>query len=113
MLIRRAWVGEPPRERLDDQIDVYRTYSSSAAMEHWGGNELVHATTPGPVVAGLLDALDRSGGDALNLRVHVPGVSPGAVREQIARLGDEVLGPLRAPCPTKFDRSKLLPRSAR
>jgi hypothetical protein len=26
----------------------------------------------------------------------VPGVSPGAAREQIARLGDEVLGPLRA-----------------
>ena len=41
VLIRRAWVGEPPRERLDDQIDVYRSYSSSAAMEHWGGNELV------------------------------------------------------------------------
>ncbi len=96
VLIRRAWLGEPPRERLDDQIDVYRSYSSSAAMEHWGGNELVDAPTADSVVAGLLDALDRTGGDALNLRVHVPGVSPGAAREQIARLGDEVLGPLRA-----------------
>ena len=65
-------------------------------MEHWGGNELVDAPTADSVVAGLLDALERTGGDALNLRVHVPGVSPGAAREQIARLGDEVLGPLRA-----------------
>ena len=45
VLIRRAWLGEPPRERLDDQIDVYRSYSSSAAMEHWGGDELVDAPT--------------------------------------------------------------------
>jgi alkanesulfonate monooxygenase SsuD/methylene tetrahydromethanopterin reductase-like flavin-dependent oxidoreductase (luciferase family) len=96
VLIRRAWVGEPPRERLDDQIDVYRSYSSSAAMEHWGGDELVDAPTPDSVVSGLLDALDRSGGDALNLRVQVPGVSADAAREQIARLGDEVLGPIRA-----------------
>ena len=51
--------------------------------------------SPGPddVVAGLLDALDRSGCDALNLRVHVPGVAPEAAREQIARLGDEVARP--------------------
>ncbi len=96
MLIRRAWVGDPPRERLDDQIDVYRSYSPAAAQANWGGDELVDSPTPESVVGGLLEAVDRSGADALNLRVHVPGVSPKAAREQIARLGDEVLGPLRA-----------------
>jgi alkanesulfonate monooxygenase SsuD/methylene tetrahydromethanopterin reductase-like flavin-dependent oxidoreductase (luciferase family) len=95
VLIRRAWVGEPPRARLDDQVDVYRTYSPVSAQAHWGGDELIDAPTADDVVAGLLDSLARSGSDALNLRVHVPGVSPGAAREQIARLGDEVLGPLR------------------
>jgi alkanesulfonate monooxygenase SsuD/methylene tetrahydromethanopterin reductase-like flavin-dependent oxidoreductase (luciferase family) len=95
VLIRRAWVGEPPRARLDDQVDVYRSYSSASAQAHWGGDELVDAPTADDVVGGLLDGLDRSGGDALNLRVHVPGVSPDVAREQIARLGDEVLGPLR------------------
>jgi alkanesulfonate monooxygenase SsuD/methylene tetrahydromethanopterin reductase-like flavin-dependent oxidoreductase (luciferase family) len=95
VLIRRAWVGEPPRERVDDQVDVYRSYSSKSAMEHWGSNELVDAPTADDVVAGLLDALDRAGADALNLRVHVPGVSPTAAREQIAGLGDAVLPRLR------------------
>src|SRR4051794_25711789 len=95
VMIRRAWVGEPPRERVDDQVDVYRSYSSKSAMEHWGSNELVDAATADDVVGGLLDALDRAGADALNLRVHVPGVSPTAAREQIAGLGDSVLPRLR------------------
>jgi alkanesulfonate monooxygenase SsuD/methylene tetrahydromethanopterin reductase-like flavin-dependent oxidoreductase (luciferase family) len=95
VLIRRAWVGEPPRERVDDQLDVYRSYSSSAAMEHWGSDELVDAPTADDVVGGLLDALERAGADALNLRVHVPGVTPPAAREQIAGLGDSVLPRLR------------------
>jgi len=96
MLIRRAWVGEPPRARLDDQIDVYRSYSPAAAQANWGGDELVDASAPDSVVEGLLDSMERAGADALNLRVHVPGVSPNDVRDQIARLGGEVLGPLRA-----------------
>jgi alkanesulfonate monooxygenase SsuD/methylene tetrahydromethanopterin reductase-like flavin-dependent oxidoreductase (luciferase family) len=96
VLIRRAWVGEPPRERLDDQVDVYRSYSPASAQANWGRNELVDAPTPDSVVSGLLQAVERAGADALNLRVHVPGVSPADAREQIARLGDEVLGPVRA-----------------
>jgi alkanesulfonate monooxygenase SsuD/methylene tetrahydromethanopterin reductase-like flavin-dependent oxidoreductase (luciferase family) len=95
VLIRRAWVGEPPRERVDDQVDVYRSYSSKSAMEHWGTNELVDAPTADDVVEGLLGALERAGCDALNLRVHVPGVSPAGAREQIAGLGDDVLPRLR------------------
>jgi alkanesulfonate monooxygenase SsuD/methylene tetrahydromethanopterin reductase-like flavin-dependent oxidoreductase (luciferase family) len=95
VLIRRAWVGEPPRQRVDDQVDVYRSYSSESAMEHWGTDELVDAPTADDVVDGLLAALERAGADALNLRVHVPGVSPEAAREQIAALGDAVLPRLR------------------
>jgi hypothetical protein len=100
-MIRRAWMGEPPRERLDDQIDVYRSYSPTSAQQHWGGDELVDAPTPEQVVAGLIDAVDRAGADALNLRVHVPGVSPEAARGQIAQLGDEVLPRLRAALPDR------------
>ena|GEM_PF-6485300 len=39
---------------------------------------------------------DGAVADALNLRVHVPGETPTKAREQIARLGDEVLASLRA-----------------
>jgi alkanesulfonate monooxygenase SsuD/methylene tetrahydromethanopterin reductase-like flavin-dependent oxidoreductase (luciferase family) len=95
ILIRRAWLGEPPRERLDDQIDVYRSYSSTAAMQHWGTDELVGEDDPGAVSDGLLDAARRAGVDALNLRVHVPGVTPDAARRQIEQLGREVVPRLR------------------
>jgi alkanesulfonate monooxygenase SsuD/methylene tetrahydromethanopterin reductase-like flavin-dependent oxidoreductase (luciferase family) len=96
VLIRRAWLGEPPRARLADQIDVYRSYSPDSAQASWGGDELVDAPSPESVVDGLLEAVRRAGADALNLRVQVPGVSPTDAREQIARLGDEVLAALRA-----------------
>ena len=65
VMIRRAWVGEPPRQRLDDQLDVYRSYSSAAAQQHWGGDELVDAPTPARVIDGLVEALHRAGADAL------------------------------------------------
>jgi hypothetical protein len=47
------------------------------------------------VAAGLLDAVHRAGADALNLRVHVPGVAPDAARAQIEALGDQVVPALR------------------
>ncbi len=65
-------------------------------QQHWGGNELVDAPTPESVADGLVDAMRRAGTDACNLRIHVPGVDPGAARAQIARLGDEVLPLLRS-----------------
>jgi alkanesulfonate monooxygenase SsuD/methylene tetrahydromethanopterin reductase-like flavin-dependent oxidoreductase (luciferase family) len=99
VLIRRAWVGDPPRERLDDQVNVYRGYSSTAAMQHWGTDELVGAPDGAAVADELLDVLHRAGADALNLRVHVPGVGPRDAREQIERLGHEVLGKIRRETP--------------
>ena len=95
VLIRRAWLGEPPRDRLDDQIDVYRSYTPETAQRSWGADELVDGSDPAPVAEGLAAAARDAGCDALNLRVHVPGVSPEEARTQIARLGDEVLGRLR------------------
>jgi len=95
VLVRRAWVGDPPRHNFDDQLAVYRDYSSRAAQATWGEHEMVDSTGPDDVVAGLLDSMDRSGCDALNVRVHVPGVVPEAAREQIALLGDQVVDRLR------------------
>jgi hypothetical protein len=94
VLIRRVWVGDPPRQRLDDQLDVYRGYSSSAAMQHWGSDELVTAPDGTGVADGLMDVMDRAGADCVNLRIHVPGVGPQDAREQIERLGQDVLGKL-------------------
>jgi alkanesulfonate monooxygenase SsuD/methylene tetrahydromethanopterin reductase-like flavin-dependent oxidoreductase (luciferase family) len=96
VMIRRAWVGEAPRGRLDAQLDVYRSYTPAAAQSQWGTDEVIDAIAPSAVVDGLADAAARAGADAVNLRVHVPGVTVTEAREQIMRLGEEVAGPLRA-----------------
>jgi alkanesulfonate monooxygenase SsuD/methylene tetrahydromethanopterin reductase-like flavin-dependent oxidoreductase (luciferase family) len=95
VVIRRAWLGEPPRERVEEQIDVYRSYAPQKAQAHWEGDQLVGASDAKAVAQGLADGMREAGVDAVNLRVHVPGVSPEAAREQIARLGDEVVPILR------------------
>jgi alkanesulfonate monooxygenase SsuD/methylene tetrahydromethanopterin reductase-like flavin-dependent oxidoreductase (luciferase family) len=91
VLVRRAWLGDPPRADVDRQIEVYRGYAPSTAPAHWGADEMVVDDDPVAVARRLLDAQDRAGTDALNLRVHVPGVSAESGRDQIVLLGDEVL----------------------
>ncbi|HEX6310809.1 MAG TPA: LLM class flavin-dependent oxidoreductase [Acidimicrobiia bacterium] len=94
ILIRRAWVGEPPGERVERQLDVYRSYAAPAAQQHWEGEQLVAAPDARAVGERLADVAHRAGADAVNVRVHVPGVTPEAAREQIDRLADAVV-PLR------------------
>jgi alkanesulfonate monooxygenase SsuD/methylene tetrahydromethanopterin reductase-like flavin-dependent oxidoreductase (luciferase family) len=96
VLIRRAWLGEPPRGRLDAQLDVYRSYTPASAQVQWGRDEVVASSDPTEVVDALADVCARAGTDALNLRIHVPGVAPAEAREQIEALGADVVGPLRA-----------------
>ncbi len=98
VLIRRAWVGEPPGERVERQLDVYRSYAAPGAQAHWRGEQLVAAPDPREVADGLAEVARRAGADALNLRVHVPGVAPAAAREQIGRLA-VVVAPLRDALP--------------
>jgi len=95
VLVRRAWVGAPPRADVDRQVDVYRGYAPERAPAHWGADEMVVASDAAEVAQQLLDAQRAAGADALNLRVHVPGVDEVAAREQIAILGDEVVPRVR------------------
>jgi alkanesulfonate monooxygenase SsuD/methylene tetrahydromethanopterin reductase-like flavin-dependent oxidoreductase (luciferase family) len=94
VLIRRAWIGEPPRESVARQLDAYRSYSAPGAQGHWQGEQLV-AGDASAVAAGLRDAMETAGCDCVNLRVHVPGVAPALAREQIRRLGAEVVPQFR------------------
>lgn len=95
VIIRRVWVGEPPRDRMADQLGIYRSYSSAAAQQHWHGDQLVGDTDATAVAGALADAVTAAGADAVNLRVHVPGVMPNEVREQIERLGSDVVARVR------------------
>jgi len=97
ILIRRAWLGAPPAEAVDAQMDRYRRAASSAARDHWGkGDGVVASEDPTEVAAGLRSLLDETGCDALNLRVFHAGMTPTEARSQIERLGTEVLPLLRA-----------------
>jgi alkanesulfonate monooxygenase SsuD/methylene tetrahydromethanopterin reductase-like flavin-dependent oxidoreductase (luciferase family) len=95
VLIRRAWLGAAPREHLDAQVDVYRSYTPAKAQAHWGGDEVASETEPDAVADDLVETLQAAGADALNIRVHVPGVTRETAREQIVRLGEDVLPRIR------------------
>jgi alkanesulfonate monooxygenase SsuD/methylene tetrahydromethanopterin reductase-like flavin-dependent oxidoreductase (luciferase family) len=94
--IRRVWIGGPPREEVNAQMDFYRGYAPAQAQAHWGDGEELVAGATGEEVGQKLAEIARSGRcDAFNLRVHVHGVAPGPVREQIERLGGEAIPVLR------------------
>lgn len=96
VLIRRCWLGEPPRADVDRQVDVYRSYAPDTAPTHWGRDEMAQSSDANEVVERLVGAARDAGADAVNLRVHVPGVGREAAREQIERLGREVVPGVRA-----------------
>jgi ribosomal protein S11 len=56
---------------------------------------MAQSSVAAEVVEQLVDATREAGADALNLRVHVPGVGRDAAREQIERLGTDVVAHLR------------------
>jgi alkanesulfonate monooxygenase SsuD/methylene tetrahydromethanopterin reductase-like flavin-dependent oxidoreductase (luciferase family) len=95
VLIRRVWVGAPPADLVQRQIGVYRTYATGAAQSHWEGDQLVGDPDGSRIAVALADVLSRTGADALNLRIQVPGVDPAAAFDQIAQVGDTVLPALR------------------
>jgi alkanesulfonate monooxygenase SsuD/methylene tetrahydromethanopterin reductase-like flavin-dependent oxidoreductase (luciferase family) len=96
VLVRRCWLGEPPRADVERQLDVYRGYAPGAAPAHWGRDEMAQSLDPEAVAGHLVVVARAAGADALNLRVHVPGVEPAAARDQIERIGWEVVPRVRA-----------------
>ncbi len=56
----------------------------------------MHDDDPAVLAARLTHTLVEAGADACNVRVHVPGVDPASAREQIVRLGEEVVPLVRA-----------------
>ena len=95
VLIRRAWIGDPPTQLTTQQVDTYRSYAPAGAPANWGADELVTANDPGEVAARLVDAAQTAGADALNLRVHVAGLAPADARAQIEQLGDAAVPAVR------------------
>ena len=96
MLIRRAWVGEPPAQLTDEQVDTYRSYAPAAAAANWGADELATAPDPGAVAARLVERA-RSGRcrRAQPAGARARGRRPPTLRAQIERLGAEAVPVVR------------------
>ena len=95
VLIRRVWLGDPPRAAFARQQDLYRSYSPAAAQQHWRDDGFLCHDDPAALAAELVATVAAAGADVLNLRIHVPGVSAAMARDQVRRLGTEVLPLLR------------------
>jgi alkanesulfonate monooxygenase SsuD/methylene tetrahydromethanopterin reductase-like flavin-dependent oxidoreductase (luciferase family) len=92
VLIRRVWLGQPDGALVSQQREVYDGYAPGA----FGEDQTLSARAPAVLAEMLRATLRESGADALNLRVHLPGMSAADVREQIARIGSEVLPLLKS-----------------
>lgn len=96
VLIRFVWLGDPPTDAIAAKAADYARSTAAAgrAVAGWG-HGIMAERDPAVLADRLLDALRRSRCTALHLRVHVPGVTPEVIREQIAGLGRSVLPHLR------------------
>ena len=90
VMIRRVWVGTPPTVRQAAQLDIYKGYAEPAAQVHWKGEQMLQGDSADSVADQLLSVAEAAGADALNLRLHVPGVSPAEIHDQIRSLAPVV-----------------------
>jgi alkanesulfonate monooxygenase SsuD/methylene tetrahydromethanopterin reductase-like flavin-dependent oxidoreductase (luciferase family) len=93
VLIRRVWLGEIPDDLVARQRQVYDTVTGPTAF---GTDQTVAAGEADQLTERLVDVARRAGASSVDLRVHLPGMAPGTVRNQIARLAAEVVPGLRA-----------------
>jgi alkanesulfonate monooxygenase SsuD/methylene tetrahydromethanopterin reductase-like flavin-dependent oxidoreductase (luciferase family) len=94
VLIRRVWLGRSQSDLIEAQRAVYESYAAPATS--FGADQTIATDDPEDMVARLAAVATEVGADALNLRIQLPGMLPGQVREQIERIGTTVIGPLKA-----------------
>jgi alkanesulfonate monooxygenase SsuD/methylene tetrahydromethanopterin reductase-like flavin-dependent oxidoreductase (luciferase family) len=93
VLIRRVWLGKVQSDLVRRQRAVYDSYSGPA--QPFGDDQTIASPDPAEVMMRLRDLIHVTGVDALNLRVHLPGMAPEAIREQIDAVATEVVGPVK------------------
>jgi alkanesulfonate monooxygenase SsuD/methylene tetrahydromethanopterin reductase-like flavin-dependent oxidoreductase (luciferase family) len=97
VLIRRVWLGRLRSGLVARQRAVYEGYAES--RRSFGEDQTIAAEEPAEMAERLAATIKDVGADAVNLRVHLPGMAPEEVREQIISLGATVLGLVRETAP--------------
>lgn len=93
VLIRRVWLGAIQTSLVESQRRFYQ--SVQGETRPIPTDQTIFTDDGREMAQELADLVHTSGADALNLRVHLPGISPSSVREQIAGLASEVVPVLR------------------
>jgi alkanesulfonate monooxygenase SsuD/methylene tetrahydromethanopterin reductase-like flavin-dependent oxidoreductase (luciferase family) len=91
VLVRRVWIGSVQRHLVEAQRAVYEGISGAP----FGDDQTVAATEPSEVAEQLRAVQVEAGADALNLRVHLPGMTPQDVRGQLEALAASVVPALK------------------
>jgi hypothetical protein len=94
VLIRRVWLGPPLTDLVAQQRRFYQPHQREQRAQ-LAEDQTISTADPKEMADLLADLLRSTGADALNLRVHLPGIPPEAIREQIAGLAADVLPRLR------------------
>jgi hypothetical protein len=99
VLIRRVRLGRVPTELVARQRAVYEGYAGRQTS--FGQDQTIGSDDPAELAERIAEVANEVGANALNLRVQLPGMSPSEVRDQIARIGDTVVGPLGERWPSR------------
>ncbi len=89
VIIRRVWVGQAKAELVAQQRAVYQSYARDGRP--LPEDETIIAPDPAEIAERLFAGYVEAGADAINLRVHLPGITPTEARQQIAVLAESVL----------------------
>jgi hypothetical protein len=90
-----VWVGELPAQEDAAQMAHFRKYGSEAAQRNWSDNSIVNGATGEEAAERLADQLRAAGCDTVNVRLHLKGLSPERVNDQIDILTASFLPHLR------------------
>lgn len=90
VIIRRVWLGEPLTELVAEQREFYQR-----ARQTLPDDQTIATPDPVELAERLAQLVVVTGADALNLRVHLPGIPPAAIRDQIEQLCAGTLPRLR------------------
>jgi alkanesulfonate monooxygenase SsuD/methylene tetrahydromethanopterin reductase-like flavin-dependent oxidoreductase (luciferase family) len=97
VLIRRVWLGTPDKNLIERQRAVYASSSGTvAARRPMADDQTVSCDDPAEMAERLHAVMKATGGDAINLRVHLPDYPREAIRGQISVLAEQVVPKLRS-----------------
>jgi alkanesulfonate monooxygenase SsuD/methylene tetrahydromethanopterin reductase-like flavin-dependent oxidoreductase (luciferase family) len=94
---RWVWLGDPP---LDAVAAFNGAIASTRGDLSWRNDDSVisvdAAASPAELANFLIAQVTESGASHLHIRIHLPGLEPNRVEEQIERIGCHVLPVVRA-----------------